>query len=374
MVPGRPLPEVLSDILALQGAVLEKTADDCVEFLSPPSLSKMLDIPEHGRMSFTYQPSRGDAISAGYDSDLFRAIASVFSGESRITIATYPSPALNIQKMAGTVSEKIVLTNATFRLQKVETRTFNYLLGFFKYTALSDEKKEGLISLLANELNLSTCVPGEHIMGIMEGVKEADPGKKPRPEITKVFPAACSAASTAVAEELDPFIKSLDKRLNRDIKRVFEYYETIKIETQKVMEKRALTGEHPSEKQREKVNAIETEKRWKIQDLISKYALNIRVEPVAAILIETQSPVFWLEIKRRLSSRLFPLTYNPLLRKLDPLPCESCFYPRGGYSICDEKLHITCSACFKKCAQCGKPFCSACHKHGCPRCSKGLGK
>lgn len=257
MVPGRPLPEVLSDILALQGAVLEKTADDCVEFLSPPSLSKMLDIPEHGRMSFTYQPSRGDAISAGYDSDLFRAIASVFSGESRITIATYPSPA---------------------------------------------------------------------------------------------------------------------KRLNRDIKRVFEYYETIKIETQKVMEKRALTGEHPSEKQGEKVNAIETEKRWKIQDLISKYALNIRVEPVAAILIETQSPVFWLEIKRRLSSRLFPLTYNPLLRKLDPLPCESCFYPRGGYFICDEKLHITCSACFKKCPQCGKPFCSACHKHGCPRCSKGLGK
>jgi len=374
MAPTRSLPEVMSDILAFQGAIIEKTADECLEFLSPPSLAALLGIPEHGKMSFTYQLPHGEAISAGYDSDLFRAMANVFSGKSRLAMAAYPSPPLNIEKISGSVAEKIVLTNATFRPQKVERQAVNYLLGFFQYTALSDEKREGLIPLLAGELNLTTCAPGEHIIEIMEGLREADPEEKPRPGITKVFQTACSAASTVVAEELDPFIKSLDKRLNRDIKRVFEYYETIKTETQKAVEKRALSGEQSVEKKREKVNAIETEKRWKIQDLISKYALNIRIEPVAAIVIETYSPVFWLEIKRRLSSRLFPLTYNPLLRKWDPLPCESCFYPRGGYSICDDQLHILCSACFKKCSQCGKPFCSACHKHGCPRCSKRAAK
>ncbi len=371
MAPGRPLPEVMSDILAFQGAIIEKTADEGLEFLSPPSLAAILGIPEHGKMSFTYQSSHGEAISAGYDSDLFRAMANVFSGKSRLAMAAYSSPSLNIEKMSGSIAEKIILTNATFRLQKAETRAVNYLLGFFQYTALSDEKKEGLIPLLVSDLNLATCAPGEHITEIVEGLQEGVRDQKPKPEITKVFQAACSAVSTVVGEELSPFIKSLDKRLNRDIKRVFEYYETIKIETQKAVGKRALSGEQSVEKKREKVNAIETEKRWKIQDLISKYALNISIEPVAAIVIETQSPVFWLEIKRRLSSRPFPLTYNPLLRKLDPLPCESCFYPRGGYSICDDKLHIICSACFKKCPQCGKPFCSACHKHGCPRCSKG---
>jgi hypothetical protein len=46
MAPGRPLPEVMSDILAFQGAILEKTADECLEFLSPPSLSAVLGIPE----------------------------------------------------------------------------------------------------------------------------------------------------------------------------------------------------------------------------------------------------------------------------------------------------------------------------------------
>jgi len=374
MVLSRSLPEVMSDILAFQGAVLEKTADECLEFLSPPSLSTLLGIPEHGRISFTYQLDCRDTISADYDSDFFRAIGNVFSGKSRLAMAAYPTPSLNLEKISGSVVERIVLTNATFRPHKMERRAVKYLLGFFQYAALSDEKKDGLIPLLASDLNLSTCLPGEHTTEFMEGLQEGVRDRTTRPEITRVFQAACSAISTAVAEELDPFITSLDKRLNRDIKRVFEYYETIKIETQKALEKRLRSGEQSAAKQREKVDAIETEKRWKIQDLISKYALNVRIEPVAAIVIETQSPVYWLEIKRRLSSRPFPLTYNPLLKKWDPLPCESCFYPRGGYSICDDQLHIVCSACFKKCPQCGKPFCSACHKHGCPRCSKGAAK
>jgi hypothetical protein len=256
----------------------------------------------------------------------------------------------------------------------VERQTFHYLLGFFRYTALSDEKREGLISLLVSSLNLTAGAPGERLVEIMGGLQESVFDQETKPEITKLFPAACSAASAAVAEELDLFIKSLDKRLNRDIKRVFEYYETIKFETQKTIEKRIRSGEQSAEKQREKVEAIETEKRWKVQDLISKYALNVRIEPVAAIVIATHSPVYWVEIKRRLSSRRFPITYNPMLKKWDPLPCESCFYPRGGYSICDDQLHIVCSACFKKCPQCGKPFCSACHKDRCPRCSKGAAK
>jgi hypothetical protein len=119
------------------------------------------------------------------------------------------------------------------------------------------------------------------------------------------------------------------------------------------------------------LDAVEGEKRWKIQDLVSKYALNVRIEPVCIIDIETESLLFWLEIKRRLSSRAFPLTYNPLLKKVDSLPCEGCFYPRGTYYICDEKLHILCATCFRKCPDCGRQYCSVCHPKGCPRCSKG---
>lgn len=382
---NRPLPKVLSDILTLHGAILEEKGDDSLEYLSPPSLSKRLGIPEHGRLSFSYHHSSEETISASYDSELFRAIEKVFSGKDKMAMAAYLSYLPNIEKLSKVVPEKIVLANATFRLQEIETHAVTYLLAFFKYVALSDEKKEGLFSLLVNELNLSTQSPAENLMDIMEELKEPESNlKQPGQETIKAFQAGYSAASLLVEEEISHFIKSLERRLNRDIKRVFDYYEALKYETQKSIEKKTLWGENTIEKQREdgiikregiekpsgKLDAIEAEKKWKIQDLISKYALNIRLEPVSAIVIETQSCIFWIDIKRRLSSRRFPLTYNPMVKKMDPLPCEACFYPRGGYYICDEKLHIICTSCFKTCPECGRQYCTACHKRGCPKCDK----
>jgi hypothetical protein len=373
---SRPLPEVLVDILTLEGALLERTDDGCLEFVVPPSLSETLGIPEHGKLSFVYHSLDESAISASYESEFFRSVERLLSGRGKMAKAFYSSQLPNIEKVSKWVSEKIALSNASFRLQKVENQRVAYALIFFKYVALSDEKREGIFPLLINEQNLSTFALNGHSMAFWDDLKEPEEILTKSKEISKALQAGLSAASIMVKEEFEPFIKSLERRLNRDIKRVFEYYETLKIEIQKDFEKKVLARKDSTEVQNEegkkmlsgKLDAVEGEKRWKIQDLISKYALNVRIEPVCIIDIETESLVFWLEIKRRLSSRTFPLTYNPFLKKVDSLPCESCFYPRGTYYLCDEKLHILCATCFRKCPNCGRHFCSACQPKGCPRC------
>ncbi len=376
MGQSRPLTEVLADILTLEGALLEKTGDGCLEFLISPSLSKILGIPEHGKLSFAYHSFGESVISASYESEFFRSVDKLFSRREKTAKAVYSSQLPNIEKISKWASEKIALSNATFRLQKMENQRVAYALIFFKYVALSDEKREGIFSLLVNEQNLSTFALNGNLTAFWEDLKEPEEVLTRSEGISKALQAGLSAASFMVKEEFVPFIKSLERRLNRDIKRVFEYYETLKFEIQKAFEKKVFSGKNsPGEQNEEgkkilseKVDAVEVEKRWKIQDLVSKYALNVRIEPVCIIDIETESLVFWLEIKRRLSSRAFPLTYNPLLKKLDSLPCESCFYPRGTYYLCDEKLHILCATCFRKCPACGRQYCSACYPKGCPRC------
>jgi len=376
MGQSRPLSEVLADILTLDGALLEKTDDDCLEFVVPPSLSETLGIPEHGKLSFAYHPFDESVISASYESEFFRSVDRLFSGRGKMAKAVYSSQLPNIGKVSKWVSEKIALSNASFRLQKVDNQRIAYTLIFFKYVALSDEKREGIFSLLINEQNLSTSPLNANVTAFWEDLKEPKEILTRSEGISKSLQAGFSAASLIVKEEFEPFIKSLERRLNRDIIRVFEYYETLKGEIHKAFEKKFFSGRDSPEAQSEeerkvlsgKLDAVEGEKRWKIQDLVSKYALNIRIEPVCIIDIETESLVFWLEIKRRLSSRTFPLSYNPLLKKVDSLPCESCFYPRGTYYICNEKLHILCATCFRKCPDCGKQYCSACHPKGCPRC------
>ena len=373
---SRPLPEVLADILTLEGALLERTEDGCLEFVVPPSLSETLGIPEHGKLSFAYHPFDESVIRASYESELFRSVDRLFSGRGKMAKAVYSSQLQNIEKVSKWVSEKIALSNASFRLQKVDNQRIAYALIFFKYVALSDEKREGVFSLLINEQNLSTFSLNANLTAFWEDLKEPEEILTRSEGISKALQAGFSAASLMVKEEFEPFIKSLGRRLNRDIKRVSEYYETLKVEIQKAFEKKVFLGRGTPEEQNEegnkilseKLDAVEGEKSWKIQDLISKYALNVRIEPVCIIDIETESLVFWLEIKRRLSSRTFPLSYNPFLKKVDSLPCESCFYPRGTYYICDEKLHILCATCFRKCPNCGRNYCSACHPKGCPRC------
>jgi hypothetical protein len=261
----------------------------------------------------------------------------------------------------------------------------SFLFVFFKYTALSHEKREGVFPLLVNIRTHSVQLVQPPWSDLWTDIREPDhaPRGSNEDEMLRSLRAAFCAASQVVTEKLDPFRKSLEKRLNRDIVRVFEYYETLRTEAEKVFQKKAVSERPPFEQEEEvapretsreklmeKLQAIEGERRWKIQDLTSQYAMRATIEPVCLVQIETQSPVFLIEIRRRLSTRIFPLTYNPLLKQMDPLPYENCFYSRGRYSICDEKLHILCGNCFQKCPDCRREYCPLCHR-GCPRCGNG---
>lgn len=384
----RELSAVVEEILSYEGAALEKRDDGSLEFLLPPSLCEILGLPEQGLLGFSIEQAQEGVIPLSYESELFRAFEKIFAGKGRLARTFYPSSSPNIEKISKGIAERVVLSNATFRLQKVTEETNAYLLIFFKYEALSDEKREGLFSLLVSRKNFSVVALndplGEFGSDLVDRKEEDDPAAWNEVEGLKALEAGYGAACIVAKEELSPFIQSLEKRLRRDIQRVHDYYEDLKRETKKAFERKRTArpesppgpnGEDLSQEaaQRallEKMEAIEAEKNWKVQDLVSKYAVTVRLEPLCAILIETPSPVFWLEIKRRLSSRSFPVGYNPLLKRLDPLPCEACFDPRGGTFVCDDHLHILCSRCFNKCPQCGKPYCSACSQSGCPRCAK----
>jgi hypothetical protein len=387
MGQGRTLQEVLTGILTHEGAILERRESECLEFVAPSSLCEILGIPEHGILSFSGQSRCEGAIGASYESEFFMAVEKIFAGKGRLARVVYPSHFPNIEKLSKWVTEKLILSNAVFRLKSVEHQGIFFLFIFFKYTALSDEKRQGVFPLLVNVRNLSVQTVDDQWADLWTDMKEPDPAPGAiNEEMLRPLQAVFSAASQLVKGELAPFIKGLEKRLNRDVKRVFEYYETLKREAEKAFQKKALSmrasferEEEPSSPQEEsrqklteKLDAIEGERRWKIQDLISQYAMKVTVEPVCLIQIETQSPIFWIEMKRRLSTRLFPVTYNPLLKRIDPLPCEACFYPRGGYSLCDEKLHILCSRCFQKCPHCHKEYCPICQKNGCPKCANRI--
>lgn len=368
---NKTLPEVIENILTYHGAVVEKTNDNCLEVLSPESLSTALGLEEHSVLCFAYDKTEKGAIYASYDSDLFKALSGLLEGKGRFSVASFESSLPNTEKLLKNIHENVTFNNATFRIMETEIKNIFYLLCYFRYTAISDEKQEGIIQVLTNELNLSTAPLANGIVALNVATEELKDIN--RIKFIVALQASYSAGIDSAKERLKDFIRSLERRLNRDVRRVHEYYETLKSEAIIAIKKKTVSAsENVDDLLKKKINAIETERKWKVQDLISKYSLNIQIEPVSVIRIETQSPVFWINIKRRLASRLFPVTYNPIVRQGDALPCELCFSPKKPYYICDDKLHIVCSTCFKTCHDCGKQYCGVCYKNGCPKCHKDV--
>ncbi|MEW6002512.1 MAG: hypothetical protein AB1638_07705 [Nitrospirota bacterium] len=368
MIVQRTLPEVVADILIYHGALVEHTGEGSLEVIMPGNISQTLGISEHTKFCFSYDEiDDNHAVYASYNSDVFRTITKLFAGSGRFSNARLISPFPNNTKLTRTLTDHISFKNAIFRFVQIERKDIFYLLLYFKYTALSDDKREGILPVLINLTNMYIQTLDNGTEDIIEKLKASDSHFSiDKSEMVKIFWAAYSAARDTVKVQLKDFIKSLERRLDRDIKRVYEYYQTLKTETEKTIEKK---GEG-IEKLLNKLDAIETELKAKIQDITAKYTLNIKVEPVAAIRIEALVPLFWITIKRRLASRQFPVTYNPITRQFDDLPCESCFNPQGGYYVCDDHLHIVCSDCFEACSICGKQYCRACHENNCPRCEK----
>lgn len=370
---NKTLPEVISNILTLYGAIVSPADGGELDYLAPKEISEKLGIPEYGKIGFSQDLTGVETIPGYYVSELFRSIEKLFFAKTKFSAAAAPPFIPNEEKLLKVVPSAISFSNATFRIQSIKQGKIPYVLVFFKYQALSDDKKEGLCAVLVNILTASTIPINEdtlyYIMNNMEDF-EADAACI-QAAATGIIRPAYLAASSVVKEKLKDFTKSLERRLNRDIKRVYEYYGTLKKETEKYMEKieRKIDNDE-IKKARDKLIAIEAEQKWKIQDLVSKYVLKISLEPLLMIHIETQSTILGIDIKRRDAVRAFPLAYNSFLKRLDPLPCEACFYPQGAYYVCDEHLHLVCARCFKVCAYCGKKYCAACFKGGCPKCGK----
>jgi hypothetical protein len=353
-----------ADLLAENGAVVEPSSDG-LEVLLPAEVAGVLEIPEHANLSFL--GDRGDGIFVSYDSEILKKMAGLMGDRGKFAAVGLAPPAVKLEKVEDRLGDKLVFHNAVFQMERKDEKPISYLLGYSKYSAISDDRQEGIVGCFVNELNFSVQKATLETLDLIAYEPQLSAAQAERAASERVLKALWQAQLKIVEETLRDFLISTERRMNRDIRRVHEYFQTLIHEHRQALAKKSATQED-KERTESKIEAVERELKGKVQDLIGKFSIDLQLEPIAFIRIEAMSPVFWLSVKRRKEARLFPLTYNPVVKSLDPLPCEACFYPRKGYYVCDDSLHILCRECFSPCARCDKIYCRACHPKGCPRC------
>jgi len=356
------LADFTTHLLAENGAVVEPIGAG-LEVLLPAEVARVLEIPEHASLSFLGEP--GEGISVSYDSEILKKMAGLMGDRGKFTTVNLGPSSVKLEKLEDRLGNKLVFQNAVFHVERREEKPVSYLLGYSKYSARSDDRQEGIAGCLINELSLSAQKATAGILDFLPD-EEAEPAAQ-RESSQRVLTAFWQAELRIVKEALSEFLISMERRMNRDIRRVHDYYQTLIHEHRQALAKKSAAPEDQARIE-SKIEAVERELKGKVQDLVGKFSIDLQLEPISFIRIETISPIFWLSVKRRKEARQFPLTYNPVLKSLDPLPCEACFYPRKGYYVCDDRLHILCRECFAPCARCDRIYCHACNPKGCPRC------
>jgi hypothetical protein len=115
------------------------------------------------------------------------------------------------------------------------------------------------------------------------------------------------------------------------------------------------------------------EKEFTIKDAYQKHSLNVENKLLNTTLIYYPIFKFDLVLEDGDSKKRVEMTYNPLVKKLSKLHCETCGEELSKINLCSSG-HLTCDKCISRCSECGKIFCEKCLKRTCSICGKPLCK
>ncbi len=360
-------------VLEHEGALVEYFEPEGLEAMLPTALQRSLRAPEMTRLGFGAEtPPEAQRVSL--ESDWLERLGSLLDarGKQLRFVADVPLPELTAAERM--LEHSIELPNAVYRFLSVSPAFTRYWLFVFRYTAISDEKREGLIRLGVNTANGSAldAFVNELWQAVVGGDLAAAPDEPfdsqlpPRWDAVKQHAFLKRALPDRVRAQLQPFLQGMQRRLDRDLARVLEYYDGLRQEAFRKRKK----PHADSAREQLRIEAAEREYQAKVGDLKQKYDLRVTLELTQTL--ELICPVQRLEllIKRRKGERKLALDWNPLVRALEPLPCEWSATAAGARVICDDKLHCVSLVGHAPCEGCGKEYCRACHLLRCPKCGK----
>ncbi|OGV79958.1 MAG: hypothetical protein A3K19_11450 [Lentisphaerae bacterium RIFOXYB12_FULL_65_16] len=374
------LRDTVSRLLAAEGAIIEPVEPDGLEVLAPAPLQDALAIPELARLGFGLELA-GQHLHVNLESEWMNRLQALVDRRGRLLQMTWPNAAAVPagKDLGETAGRGLALDNATFRLGEAEPARTHYLWLAFRVTALSEEKREEIIHLCLNESNLAEA---EHLVEPLRAAlydrRDCDaPGPDrddapPPPPTEGLRNLVARALPGRLRLLVAPFVAGMERRMTRDLERLRTYHADLMRETAVKLEEKKRKGE-PDEtlaRERLRLDAIEREYAAKVADLQRKYAMTVEAELLQACRVLVPVRRQHLTILRRKGKRDYHLDWNPVSRRLDQLPCESCYALSKSHAICDDRLHILCPECHAPCPSCGKLYCRACHPARCPTCPR----
>jgi len=375
------LQQFFAKLLETSGAAVEVVDPEGLEVLAPPSVQQALGLPEWVRLGFGAElPDHAQRITL--ESQMMEGVSALLEERGRHVRRVLAAGNPLLANPEGILEQNLDLRNATYRLEGVAPAWTCYEILSFRYTAISDEKRDGILHFGFNRANGATL--DGMLPELLTGANApASPSLSPTPDTPPLlwtrlqFTAILERAlPLRLRHHLEPFFRGMSRRQERDLQRLFSYHQDLRREAVTRLAALTARGELNEKQQaeqareRQRLEAIAREYQAKVADVRQKYAMKVELVWLQSLELVMPTQRFAVRIKRRKGERLLTLDWNPLVRKLEQLPCEYSYTWERPREVCDDALHLVSPAAHGPCTSCGRPFCRACHPAKCPECGR----
>ncbi|MBF0140770.1 MAG: hypothetical protein HQL74_10890 [Magnetococcales bacterium] len=372
----------VGNLLEANDALVSPVDPSGLEVVLPPEVQKALNLPEHGMLAFSSDVPEGWQ-RVMLESDWLERLGGLLAERGREVRLFSEMPMISALAHPERILEhRLRLNNAIFRLQGVEESWTRCVLHTFRYSAVSDEKREGVIRLGRNLASggildpwvvtwLQACREEGHVLG--SGEKQSAIASCPESHTPQEWHRLHQwLLPRHIHEHLKSFLHGMQRRQQRDLERLHSYHADLRLEVFARLAAASRKGDDKLKEERQRaalrLESITREYHAKASDLYEKFAMSIRMERVQSLVVETRVFRFHILIKRRKGERTIELDWHPLIRQLEEPPCEAGLPFGMERSVCDDALHLVSNEGFAPCVHCEKSFCRACHPQSCPKC------
>ncbi|MHB8278741.1 MAG: hypothetical protein ACYDIA_13955 [Candidatus Humimicrobiaceae bacterium] len=347
---NKELEEFAYRFLENQGAVLERN-ERGFEALLPENLSEVLGTSEHININTGSDPESEGVYSINYGSSLLEKMVDAVCGDVPLLACQLQFDYLKREGFDSLIQEQFFFPKSVGKMESRAIINTAYIFLICRYTAQSDEQKQGLVSLVFN-LETGAYIP--HMAELFSATgKNFIPLQKPiwkDGQLERVMKCIKEQSKGILMDELNSFHETMTRRFRRDVANLEEYYHALEKEMKKNLERSRLSKELIKER-REKIDLLPDELERKRDDLFKKYSIKVNIEPCAVVLINTPAVKVLYNIFIRRTWKNVSLIYNPVTKALDPLVCRGCGKSITNIYSCNH-LHLLCSMCSEKCPLC----------------------
>jgi len=343
------LEQFVKRFFEFNGAVMEQRPGG-LEALLPERLALRLNIPEYLHISTEENTKEKYAVS--YGSSLLEKIVDAACDTAPLISCSFDFNYIKRQGFDRLIQDQFVFYNCVGRVKgAAEVRT-EYLLLTCRYMAQSDEQKEGLVSLAFNLETGAAVSEMGRIFDTVERTFETDSGQTilVDDKIKEILTWVQRQAGKVLEREIKPFQDSMNRRFQRDVANLEEYYADLKKEMEESLNRPRISDQLISDR-RTKISLIPDELERKKADLFKKYSIRVRIELCGGIQIRTPAVKILYQTSFGRKPKQLSMIYNPATKSMDPLVCEGCGDSTFNIRFCDH-LHMLCPACSAKCPLC----------------------